>query len=109
MNNTVYVIQEALGKNISDAKRFGQIKVLCPTHVDLSPWSAIASLDFLRDQLKDYRSEADSLLLMGDPILIGAAVTLAAEHDGIVNVLKYDRQTSSYNQVCLNFNDSDGD
>lgn len=94
---TVYVVQEAQGKNILPAGAFGELKVLLPDgQIVLSPGPTINKL---RRGLKNFTSE-DYLLLIGDPIAIALASMVAAELNvGRVQFLKWDRQERVYYPV----------
>ena len=97
----VYIIQEMPGKNITSASKYGELKLLLKAgdQVYLDP---DAYTDKMIEKLKDY-SDRDYLLLMGDPALIGIACGIAAMvNEGRINVLKWDRQTSSYNSININ-------
>ncbi|WP_051389627.1 hypothetical protein [Bradyrhizobium sp. Ec3.3] len=54
--------------------------------------------------LSDY-TEADSLLAVGDPVAIAAAVMIAGKRTGgTVNLLKWDRLSASYERFSVNSN-----
>lgn len=77
--------------------KLGEIKVCAtrdlPKHSD--PSMALAKL---KTCLKDFDVEKDYLVLAGDPLLIGAAVTFVSQLSsyGKVRCLKWDRQCEEY-------------
>ncbi len=98
----VYVIQEVPGRNVFRARRYGDLTALLPPghQVVLSPGPMLFRL---RKELNSFTDE-DYLLLMGDPIAIGAAVAIAAQaNNGLVKCLKWDRQEEDYYVVELDF------
>jgi hypothetical protein len=97
----VYVIQESQGKNISQATKFGEIKVLFPPDFNAG-FSAGQAASKLMLLLSNYKKE-DYLLLIGDPVLIGIATAVASHWaNGKVQLLKWDRQENMYYSVKFN-------
>ena len=102
MENKVYVIQELPGTrsgnpkfNIMGAQKYGDIKVLLreDSQIIFSPGPIVYNL---RQKLKDFTQE-DYLLLTGDPAIIGIACSIVSDiTNGIYNLLKWDRQESTY-------------
>ena len=98
--STVYVVQENPKVDIVSANKFGELKALADKReqVHLMPESIISNL---KKQLK-YFNDEDYLLLLGDPALIGAAMTVASNYNnGNVKVLKWDRMEKMYYPVKL--------
>lgn len=91
---TVFVVQESLGKNISGAGEYGELKVLLPPgQVAFSPGPTVR---IIRQRLRNFCDE-DYLIPIGDPAAIGIAFALAAHfNQGRFNVLKWDRQERLY-------------
>ena len=90
----VYVVQENPRVDILSATKYGELLPL-------------ASL--FKRKLKNF-SDKDFLLLIGDPALIGVAVTVASDiNDGKVTVLKWDRIEKMYYPVKLSFRGGIGD
>jgi hypothetical protein len=97
----VYVTQEPQGKNISQATRFGEIKILFPPDFNAG-FSAGQAASKLMLLLSNY-TENDFLLLIGDPVLIGIATAVAAHWaNGKVQMLKWDNQDRLYYPVKFN-------
>ena len=106
--NIVYVIQEVAGTqsgnpkiNIMGASNYGKIKFLLPefSQIIFSPGPLVFKL---RKGLKDFK-EGDSLLLIGDPALIGVACSIVSDiTNGKYNLLKWDKQERKYYPIAIN-------
>ena len=104
----VYVVQEIPGTrdgrpkiNIMGAQKYGDIKVLLreDSQIIFSPGPVIFSL---RNKLKSF-TENDYLLLTGDPAIIGVACSVVSDiTNGKYNLLKWDRQESTYYPIKIN-------
>lgn len=94
---TVFVVQETPGKNILPAARFGELKVLLPPgQIQVDAMPAVRRLSKL---LSDFCDE-DHLLCIGDPVAIAiAAAIAAANNNGRLKLLKWDRQEGQYYSV----------
>ena len=106
--NTVYVVQENPKVDIISATKYGELIPLAnPTEqLHLNPSRIISQ--FKRKLTKF--SDNDYLLLLGDPALIGVAVTVASDvNNGKVSVLKWDRIEKMYYPVKLSFRGGIGD
>jgi hypothetical protein len=101
----VYVPQESLGKNIIPAMSYGQIRVCFPQDYQVGFFVEDA-VEKLRTFFSEYRQE-DYILLMGDPVLIGLSVAMAAKHTPVINLLKWDRQEHIYIPITANLEDVD--
>ena len=98
---TVYIIQESPGKNFTGALEYGRLEVLLPENRSIA-FSAGATVGELRRRLSRF-SDADRLLLVGDPVAIGVSCVIAAEaNQGRVKMLKWDRQEQRYIPVSFN-------
>ena len=106
--NIVYVIQEVAGTqsgnpkiNIMGASNYGKIKFLLPefSQIIFSPGPLVFKL---RKGLRDFK-EGDSLLLIGDPALIGVACSIVSDiTNGKYNLLKWDKQERKYYPIEIN-------
>ena len=106
--NIVYVIQEVAGTqsgnpkiNIMGASNYRKIKFLLPefSQIIFSPGPLVFKL---RKGLKDLK-EGDSLLLIGDPALIGVACSIVSDiTNGKYNLLKWDKQERKYYPIEIN-------
>jgi hypothetical protein len=63
-----------------------------------APWRPASALMEMRDKLADFDPENDSLLLTGNPCLIGWAVALAADMSdtGLVRLLQWSGKDGKY-------------
>lgn len=106
--NHVYVVQNQHWWNrktqqfeqkfdISSAKRFGELTyLLSPT---ASPFRPAPVIDDLKRRLFSY-GPGDFLLLIGNPVLIGFAVAIAADaNDGEVSMLQWSGKDQRYIRV----------
>lgn len=107
----VYIVQEPLKRDqesgarvplfdFSPAAVYGELTPLLGSNRSpLSPGPLVADV---RSKLKNF-NDADSILAVGDPVVIGIVVAVAAQvNDGRVAVLKWDRETRSYIRVAFN-------
>lgn len=98
----VYVVQKpVVDIDVTPASRFGTFQVLLPRgDVVLSTEQVIADL---REGLVDFGDE-DHLLLTGDPVAVGMAMTVAASfNQGRVKVLRWMKREKAYLSLALNF------
>ena len=105
---TVYVIQEVAGTkagnpkiNIMGASNYGNFKFLLPefSQMIFSPGPLVYKL---RQGLKNF-TDADHLLLTGDPALIGVACSIVSDiTGGKYKLLKWDKQESKYYPISIN-------
>lgn len=83
--------------NLEPAKQFGEVVTMLPPNANRLHISPL--IVALKDQMKDYTAE-DYIVAVGDPSLIAAAACLAVRKTGgLLRILKWDRQTSSYISV----------
>lgn len=102
-DGTVWVVQEVPGKNILPAQRWGMLDVLIPANsqvvLDSGP-----TVDIIRRKLRDF-GDADYLIAIGDPAVIGIACAVAAQQNaGRFKLLKWDRQEGMYYPVQVHVN-----
>lgn len=80
--------------NLDPAKQHGEVVVMLPPNANRLHISPL--IVALREQMKDFTAE-DYVVAVGDPSLIAAASCLAVKKTGgLLRILKWDRQTSSY-------------
>jgi hypothetical protein len=101
---TVYVVQKQMHLDrekqeyverfdLSPAKEYGELKyLLSPTAAPFRPESV---LEDLYKGLEDFTDE-DYLLLVGNPVLIGLASSVAAMKSGTVNFLQWSGKDQRY-------------
>ena len=91
----VYVIQETLHHNISGAMVYGAIELLLPDNAQIS-FSSVPTVRRIQRKLEKF-SDADYLLLIGDPSAIGIACAVAAaKNNGRFKCLKWDKREKRY-------------
>jgi len=83
--------------DLSAAEKFGELVfLLSPTAAPFRPDGIIAEL---KEKLADYNAD-DSLLLVGNPILIGFTVAIAADaSEGDVSLLQWSGKDNRYINV----------
>lgn len=83
--------------SIHKAERYGKIEfLLSPSASPFSPDLVIGDLHF---KLKDF-SDADHLLLVGNPVLIGLSVAIAAHYNsGRIRFLQWSGKHFDYTEV----------
>lgn len=96
----VFVIQEQDGKNILPALSFGRPIILLPNNANAGLDPSLY-IDTIKQKLTEFTSD-DFLLLIGDPVFIGAAVAMASVKTSVVKVLKWDRFEKIYYPIELN-------
>ncbi len=81
----------------TSAERFGElVYLLSPT---AAPFRSEPIIAELQEKLRDYRP-GDHLLLVGNPVLIGFAVAIAADaNDGHVDLLQWSGKDQRYIEV----------
>lgn len=80
--------------NLDPAKQFGDVVVMLPPNANRLHINPLVVA--LREQMKDF-SDEDYVVAVGDPSLIAAAACIAVKKtNGLLRILKWDRQTSSY-------------
>lgn len=86
--------------NLEPASSFGEIVVMLPPNANRLHINPLIAA--LREQMKDY-TEEDYVVAVGDPSLIAAVSCIAVRKTGgLLRILKWDRQTSSYIPVEAN-------
>lgn len=82
--------------NIAPAEKFGQVETILPAGAQFFAASETTRLIKSRLHELDYR-QGDFLLPLGNPVIMAVASAIAARRsNGCLNVLVWDRQTSSY-------------
>ena len=96
----VYVIQEDGRKDLTPARRYGEIATLLPPGQQIT-FSAEHVYKALFIALAEFTSE-DYLLLVGDPIAIGIVTAIVARlTGGKFKLLKWDRMDREYIPVNI--------
>ena len=80
--------------NLEPAKKFGELVVMLPPNANRLHVNPL--IFAIKEQMKDYGPE-DYIVAVGDPSLIAASACLAVKKTGgLLKILKWDRQSSSY-------------
>lgn len=94
----VYIVQEDHKKNFKAAEEFGEVSFLQPfgqVDIDIATRVIDAKLQDINEQ--------DYLLLVGDPVLIAIAASLASDYlMGVYKVLRWDRKEAKYFPLTIN-------
>lgn len=99
---TVYVVQDPNGKDISDARDFGKLKLLLTGHETIREAAAV-----LRDKLSNF-TEQDYLLMIGSAINMGLAAHIAlSATNGKANFLVWSKESWSYKVESVNIYERD--
>lgn len=85
--------------DLTPALRFGDELVVCypaaSTFIDIT-----AVIPPIREKLSSY-SPNDSILAVGDPVLIALAALIAGEFSDSVSMLKWDRKSRKYIRITI--------
>ena len=98
---TVFVSQEDARLDYSPARKWGEpiVAIFPPGQVQLSPQVALAQA---RRTLQGMTRD-DFLVLVGDPVMIGLCVAVAAEKIGRVKMLRWNKWDFKYYPVEVDF------
>lgn len=103
---TVFLTQEPFRRygfpimDLTPAKEYGHIQALLPPGP--IALSTAPMMKTLRAKLENF-SDDDFLLGIGDPVAIAAAVMAASDaNNGLVNILRWDREKHRYDAITLN-------
>ena len=92
-SRTVFVVQVDNSKDLSDAKRYGQLRAVFGK--PRKPYDTSGMIARARRVLKEW-VPGDYLLMVGDPTLCAVCMTVASEYDDRVNVLSWNRDTFEF-------------
>lgn len=97
----VFVVQENLRADYSDAERFGEVVFM--TVDEFKPINGSLRNQIVKDEIKsslDKFTPEDFLVLTGNPTMIGYAFHHAAgavaDKGGVLNILQWDKITNGY-------------
>ena len=85
--------------DLRPAEEYGEIEFLLSPSA--APWDTVSIVDELQEKLHNYTDE-DYLLLIGNPVLIGLTVAIAANMNGAVNCLQWSGKDKKY--ICVSAN-----
>lgn len=99
---TVFVTQELKGRDLSSALEFGELQVVVPADIEITPDTIEKVYDLITRALCNFDPQKDYLLLSGDPVVMCLAYQAADEEARLphniarVSVLRWDRIDSRY-------------
>lgn len=99
---TVFVVQVDNSKDLSDAKRYGQLRAVFGR--PRKPYDTTTMVSKARRVLAEWEP-GDYLLMVGDPTLCSVCMAVASEQEDIINVLSWDRETFQYIPQRWDFGD----
>jgi hypothetical protein len=101
---TVYVTQELKGRDLSSALTFGELQVVIPAAMEITPQNMDEVIDTAWEVLEPIEPKKDFILLSGDPVVIGLVCAVASEcaFGKPLRVLRWDRLDEKYIQFDLN-------
>lgn len=96
-SSTVYVVQDPEGKDITDARQYGSIRVILTGRE-----STEEAIDLLSNTFKKIKP-TDYLMLVGKSVNMGIAVHLALlQTGGVLNLLVWHREHWAYTKETIN-------
>jgi|TARA_R110000787_G_scaffold175791_1_gene288176 hypothetical protein len=105
---TVFITQQLLGRDLTDATSFGDLEVLLLADEQTSSPTQ-HTISHFAHKLSAFTDE-DYLLLAGDPAAIAVAAAIASLHnEGRFSLLKWDRQKGQYLVLKVDLNSGDND
>ena len=95
---TVYVTQELKGRDLSSALEFGELQVVVPASMEVTPENMPEVIETVVEAMARFDSEKDYLLLSGDPVVMGLVWQHAADtiYHHCLRVLRWDRIEGRY-------------
>lgn len=85
--------------DLASTDDFGELCELLPA--DMTPFRPLQALEALHEKLQDF-SDNDYLLMIGNPILMGMAFTVAASYNhGRVRALQWNRKKQRYIEIKI--------
>lgn len=95
---TVYVTQELKGRDLSSALVFGELQIVVPASVEVTPENMPEVMQTVFSVMAPFDCRRDYLLLSGDPVVMGLVWQVAAEdaYEKSLRVLRWDRIESRY-------------
>lgn len=90
---TVFVVQVDNSKDLSDAKKYGQLKAVFGK--PRKPYHTASMIAKARRVLAEWQ-RGDHLLMIGDPALCAVCMVVASEQEDIINLLSWDRDSFQY-------------
>jgi len=96
----VYIVYNDAQKSFADAERFGALKQIFSS-VN-KKYHTFAMIEHARRVLENWKW-GDYLLMVGDPTLCAVCMTIVAEHNDQINVLRWDKNEFKYQPQTWSF------
>ena len=90
---TVFVVQVDNSKDLSDAKKYGQLQAVFGK--PRKPYDTVSMIAKASRVLFDWQP-GDHLLMIGDPALCAVCMSVASEQQDVINLLSWDRDSFQY-------------
>lgn len=97
---TVFVVQVDNTKDLSDAKRFGQLRAVFGN--PRKPYDTARMIASARKVLAGWEF-GDHLLMIGDPTLCAVCAAILSEDHEVIDILSWERNTFQYVSQRWNF------
>lgn len=101
-DSTVYVVQVDNTKDLSDARRYGNLRAVFSN--PRKPYDTRGLVAKARRVLENWKA-GDYLLMVGDPTLCAVCMTVICDMDDQISVLSWDRNTFQYIAQHWDFSD----
>jgi len=101
----VFITQENKN-NFSSAKSYGDISFIVSSDFNVHQADSdnnIKTINRIKRLADMYNPKEDYIIPTGDPIIIGIVFFKLLSKHGVINCLKYDRQTKDYNLVKIDY------
>ena len=102
---TVFVVQADYNKDLSDARRFGNLRAVFVN--PRRPYDTRTLIIKAQHVLAQWQP-GDHLLMIGDPTLCAACMAVLTEDHDVINTLSWDRNTFRYQPHCWDFTPHNG-
>jgi hypothetical protein len=103
-SKTVFVVQTDYHKDMSDARRYGELRAVFGH--PRKPYDTAAMIEKARRVLDSYQP-GDHLLMIGDPTLCAICMGVLLETQPTVNVLSWDKNSFKYIPQQWDFTEHD--
>lgn len=103
IRRTIFATQDARHVNLAPALDYGD-EIVAMTPAGDANFSPDETLDKLYSHIETMNPDTDHMLLVGDPlVMLMAGAVYRDLHEAPLRVLKWDRMTSRYIEIVINF------
>lgn len=85
--------------DVSPAAEFGALELIVDYDGALEDLSMETKITLVKSSIRNKHQPLDYLVAIGDPVLIGVAIHCIIEKHGKATVLRWDRQTETYQLI----------